>query len=294
LKKLKKTQNRKPKIANPNRKPKSQTQIPPPISMSEQQQGRGGFNAGMERKRDGAAPRGGRGGRGRGGAAKDVWVPSTKLGRLVQAKKIKSIDDIFLFSLPIKEVQIIDAFFPQDKLKDAVMKISSVQKCSAAGQTTRFKAWVVVGDSNGHVGFGVRVSNEAAGAIRGAMNAAKLNIIPVRLGYWGSKVGAPHTVPCKVAGKCGSVRFRLVPAPRGTGLVASKVPKKVLTLAGIQDVYTSSFGSTRTVGNYVFAIKAALEQTYTYLTPDNWGKAAYAVSPYEQFSEFLSQKKQKA
>lgn len=120
------------------------------------------------------------------------------------------------------------------------MKISSVQKCSAAGQTTRFKAWVVVGDSNGHVGVGVRVSNEAAGAIRGAMNAAKLNIIPVRLGHWGSKVGAPHTVPCKVAGKCGSVRFRLVPAPRGTGLVASKIPKKVLTLAGIQDCYTSS------------------------------------------------------
>eukprot|EP00461_Guttulinopsis_vulgaris_P000231 UN00231 len=174
------------------------------------------------------------------------------------------------------------------------MKISSVQKCSAAGQTTRFKAWVVVGDSAGHVGIGVRVSNEAAGAIRGAMNAAKLNLIPVRLGYWGSKVGAPHTVPCKLAGKCGSVRFRIVPAPRGTGLVASKIPKKVLSLAGVSDCYTSSFGSTRTVGNYVFAIKKALEQTYTYLTPEFWGKTQFKASPFEEYSAFLAQKKQKA
>lgn len=256
--------------------------------MSEQQQ-RGGFQADFEKKREGGAPR-----RGRGGQEREQWVPSTKLGRLVQAKKIKSIDDIFVFSLPIKEVQIIDAFFPQDKLKDAVMKIASVQKCSAAGQTTRFKAWVVVGDSAGHVGVGVRVSNEAAGAIRGAMTSAKLNLIPIRLGYWGSKVGAPHTVPCKVAGKCGSVRFRMIPAPRGTGLVASKVPKKVLTLAGVQDVYTSSFGCTRTVGNYVFAIKQALEQTYTIMTPESWKKVTFKQSPYEQFSSFLAQKKQKA
>lgn len=252
--------------------------------------GRGGFNNNVEKKR-GDAPRGPR--RDNKGPQKEVWTPATKLGRLVQAKKIKSMDEIFLFSLPVKEVQIVDYFFA-DKLKDAVMKISSVQKCSAAGQTTRFKAWVVVGDSEGHFGLGVRVSNEAAGAIRGAMNAAKLNLIPIRLGYWGSKAGKPHTVPCKLAGKCGSIHFRIIPAPRGTGLVASKIPKKVLTLAGIQDAYTSSFGSTKTVGNYVFAIKKALEQTYTYLTPEFWKKQQARKSPYEEYSAFLTQKKTKA
>lgn len=253
-----------------------------------QEQGRGGFKAGAERKRGGDR----RPARGRG-EAKDVWVPSTKLGRLVKDRKIKSIDDIFLFSLPVKEVQIMDYFF-KDNLKDAVMKISSVQKCSAAGQTTRFKAWVVVGDSNGHVGVGVRVSNEAAGAIRGAMNSAKLNIIPVRLGYWGAKGGSPHTIPCKLQGKCGSVVFRIVPAPRGTGLVASKIPKKVLSLAGIKDAYTSSFGSTKTVGNYVFAIKKALEYSYTYLTPEFWVNTKAKASPFEEFSSFLQNKKQRA
>ena len=39
----------------------------------------------------------------------------------------------------------------------------------------------------------------------------------------GNKIGMPHTVPMKVAGKCGSVRVRLVPAPRGTSIVGSPV-----------------------------------------------------------------------
>ena len=58
----------------------------------------------------------------------------------------------------------------------------------------------------------VRVA--VAGAIGGALIAAKLNTIPIRRGYWGKKAGLPHTVPVKVTGKCGSVRVRLIPAPR--------------------------------------------------------------------------------
>ena len=55
-----------------------------------------------------------------------------------------------------------------------------------------------MGDYNGHVGLGVKCSKEVATAIRGAIILAKLSIIPVRLGYWGNKIGTPHTVPCKV------------------------------------------------------------------------------------------------
>lgn len=58
-------------------------------------------------------------------------------------------------------------------------------------------------------------------------------------------------MPCKLTGRCGSVRVRLVPAPRGTGLVAAGVPKKLLTMAGVDDAYTSCGGKTRTVGNFV-------------------------------------------
>lgn len=53
-----------------------------------------------------------------------------------------------------------------------------------------------------------------------------------------------------MTGKCGSVRMRLIPAPRGTGIVSAPVPKKLLTMAGIEDVYTSARGQTATLGNF--------------------------------------------
>ena len=66
-----------------------------------------------------------------------------------------------------------------------------------------------------------------ATAIRGAIIQAKMSMVPVRRGYWGNKIGKVHTVPTKITGKCGSVSIRLVPAPRGAGVVAARVPKKV-------------------------------------------------------------------
>jgi small subunit ribosomal protein S2e len=133
------------------------------------------------------------------------------------------------------------------------MKIISVQKQTKAGQRTRFKAVVVIGDQDGHVGLGVKVAKEVQIAIKGALIQAKLQLVPVRRGYWGNKIGNVHTVPCKVTGKCASVQVKLTPAPRGTGLVAAPIPKKVLTFAGLDDVYTSSTGHTRTAENFIKA-----------------------------------------
>ena len=109
---------------------------------------------------------------------------------------------------------------------------------------------MAIGDFNGHVGLGVKCSKEVATAIRGAITLAKLSIVPVRRGYWGNKIGKPHTVPCKVTGRCGSVLVRLIPAPRGTGIVSAPVPKKLLHMAGIDDCYTSASGQTATLGNF--------------------------------------------
>lgn len=183
-------------------------------------------------------------------------VPVTKLGRLVKDGKIKSMEEIYLFSLPVKEYQIVDFFLP--KLKDEVMKIMPVQKQTRAGQRTRFKAFVAIGDFEGHVGLGVKCAKEVATAIRGAIILAKLSVIPVRRGYWGTALGDPHTVPSKVSGKVGSVMCRLIPAPRGTGIVAAPASKRLLELAGVQDVYTQSKGSTATMGNFLKATFAAV------------------------------------
>jgi small subunit ribosomal protein S2e len=216
-------------------------------------------------------------------------VPVTKLGRLVRDGRIRSLEDIHLFSLPIKEYQIVD-FFLGPQLKDEVMKVMPVQKQSSAGQRTRFKAFVAVGDSNGHIGLGVKCAKEVATAIRGAIINAKMSIVPVRRGYWGNKLGSPHTVSNKLTGKCGSVRVRLIPAPRGTGIVASPVAKKLLTMAGLDDCYTSTSGHTRTLGNFAKAVYFALSKSYGFLSPDLWTPTTFVKAPFQEHTDFLANK----
>jgi small subunit ribosomal protein S2e len=196
------------------------------------------------------------------------------------------------------------------------MKIMPVQKQTRAGQRTRFKAFVVVGDSvyisyftffhsflplefclltpkDGHVGLGVKCSKEVATAIRGAILNAKVSLVPIRRGYWGNKIGKPHTVPEKVHGKAGSVRVRIIPAPRGTGIVAGPVPKKILQYAGVTDAYTQSQGSTATLGNFAKATFVAVSKTYAFLTPDVWPVYEFTKSPFSEHALFLAEAQEK-
>jgi small subunit ribosomal protein S2e len=262
--------------------------------LAEQPQREGGFQRGPGGPKRGPGGPGGpkRGPRQNKEESKE-WQPFTKLGRLVKANKIQSLEEIYLHSLPIKEFQIIDHFYPAGALKEEVMKISPVQKQSAAGQCTRFRAVIAIGDENGHVGLGAKVAKEVATAIRGAIIAAKLSLVPVRRGYWGNKIGEPHTVPMKITGKCGSVRVRLIPAPRGTQIVAAPASKRMIQLAGLQDCFTCADGHTKTKGNFVRATFDALARTYQYLTPDLWAVQTPPKQLYAEFSDLLSQTKHK-
>ena len=223
-----------------------------------------------------AAKKGGKGfGKGKGNRRgpreqkEEEWVPLTNLGRLVKMGKVKKLEQIFYHSIPIKEYQIVDELMKLNNktLKEECMKIKSVQKQTKAGQRTRFKAVVAVGDGDGHVGVGSKLAKEVQVAMKGAVIAAKLNIIPVRRGYWGGKIGAPHTIATKVTGKCGSVRLRLIPAPVGTGIVGAPPTKKLLGFAGVEDIFSCTTGSTDTMENFVRAIYDALYKSYKYLSP---------------------------
>lgn len=242
--------------------------------------GRGGA---LARGRGGAPPRG-RGMRGgRGGPRDDEeWVPVTKLGKLVHAGKITSLNEVFFYSLPIKEHQIVDKLLGPDVLREELLAVYPVQKMTTAGQRTRFKAVSVIGDQRSLVGLGIKCAKEASLAIRGAVVMAKLSLRPTRKGFWGSKEGQPHTVPGKISGKCGSVRVRLIPAPRGTGIVAPPTARTVLQLAGYEDVLTNSTGQTRTKANFAKAAFAACAATYGYLTPDLWAdySGELGVAPF--------------
>ncbi|KAK6937146.1 Ribosomal protein S5, C-terminal [Dillenia turbinata] len=81
------------------------------------------------------------------------------------------------------------------------------------------------------------------------------------------------------------VTVRMVPAPRGAGIVVARVPKKVLQLAGIEDVFTSSRWSTKTLGNFVKATFECLMKTHGFLTPDFWRETRFSRSPFQEYTD---------
>ena len=192
----------------------------------------------------------------------ESWVPRTRLGELVKQGLI-TLDKIFANNLVVKEKEIIDVLLPQ--LREDVVKIAMVQQMSASGQRSKFKAVVLVG-AEGFIGVGAAKSREVGPAIRKAIGKAKLTVIPILRGC-GSKecgCGGTHSIPFKVKGKCGSVRIQLIPAPAGVGLAFADKVKQLLRLAGIEDIWSKTFGDTRTSENLVKATFNALKNAHKF------------------------------
>ena len=190
------------------------------------------------------------------------WIPRTKLGELVKEGLI-DLPRIFQNNLVVKEKEIIDILLPQ--LREDVITIKMVQQMTASGQRSRFKAVVIVG-TDGFLGISSAKSREVGPAIRKAIDKAKLSVVPVLRGC-GSKecgCGGDHSVPFKVTGKCGSVRINLIPAPAGVGLACADKVKQVLKLCGIEDIWSKTFGDTRTSENIVKATFNALKNAHKY------------------------------
>ena len=202
----------------------------------------------------------------------EQWVPRTQLGKMIQEGRITSIEEVFIGGLQLREPQIVDALLPD--LQEEVININLVQKQTDAGEKSRFKAIVAVGNRDGYIGLGGGKASQVRTAIEKAAVDARLKVVPVRrgCGSWECGCGKPHSVPFQVEGKCGSVKIIIIPGPRGLGLVASEVAKVILGLAGIKDCWTRSYGSTRTVPSFAYAIFDALKKTYSLITPTDWVK----------------------
>ncbi len=202
----------------------------------------------------------------------EEWIPKTRLGKMIQEGKITSIEEVFLNGMKISEAQIADALLPD--LKEEVINVNLVQKQTDAGEKSRFKAIVAVGNRDGYIGLGSGKASQVRNAIEKAAINARLSIVPVKrgCGSWECGCGKPHSVPFQVEGKCGGVRVVIVPGPRGLGLVASEVSKAILGLAGVKDLWMRSYGSTRTVPSYACAVFDALRKTYNLITPTDWVK----------------------
>ena len=139
-------------------------------------------------------------------------------------------------------------------IKDRQVSINRVAKVVKGGKNFRWSVLMVVGDGNGRVGAGIGKAIETIDATRKGIEDAKKNMIRV------SRVGT--TIPHRVEGYAGAGHVLLLPAPKGTGVIAGGPVRAVLELAGISDIRSKAYGSNNPT-NCVRATINALAQLRT-------------------------------
>ena len=132
-------------------------------------------------------------------------------------------------------------------LQEKLVVVNRVSKTVKGGRIARFAALMVVGDENGHVGYGLGKAAEVPEAIRKGIEDAKKNMIEVSL--------KDTTIPHEVLGQFGAGTVLLKPAAKGTGIIAGKTVRVVLELAGIKNIRSKCLRSN----NPINVVKATFE-----------------------------------
>lgn len=214
----------------------------------------------------------------------EKWQPKTSLGKKVKEGKITSISQILDTGEKILEKEIVDATIPNLEIELLLVGQSKgkfgggarrifkqTQKKTPEGNKPSFLCMAATGNKNGYIGIGLGKSKDTVPSREKAIRNAKLNIFKITrgCGSWECNCKTPHSIPFTVKGKCGSAEIKLMPAPKGKGLVVEKECAKVLRLAGIKDILSKTKGQTRAKINLVTACITALKQlTDTKIKPD--------------------------
>lgn len=202
-----------------------------------------------------------------------VWTPKTQLGKDVLAGKYPTIREVLLSGKKIYEPEITQTLLPnietefinlgqaKGKFGGGKRKPSkSTQKITMEGSQMSFSMICVSGNRDGVVGLGFGKARETVPSREKAVRNAKLNLIVIRRGAgdWGASQELTNSIPFAVQGKSGSVKLKLMPAPPGTGLIVEPEVKKMLELAGIKDVWSKTYGTTKNKTNLMKATFNAL------------------------------------
>ena len=133
------------------------------------------------------------------------------------------------------------------ELMEKLVVCNRVSKTVKGGRVARYAALMIVGDGNGHVGYGLGKAAEWQEAVRKGIEDAKKNIVTVSL--------RGTTIPHDILGEYGAGKVLLRPAPEGTGIIAGKTVRAIVELAGIKNIRAKSLRSN----NPTNVVKAAFE-----------------------------------
>ncbi|MAG47808.1 30S ribosomal protein S5 [archaeon] len=222
---------------------------------------------------------------------KEAWIPKTDLGKKIKSGEFKTIDEVIKSGKKILESEISDYLI--EDLSSEIIAIGQskgkfgggkksiwrqTQKKTSEGNKPKFATLVAVGNNDGLIGIGTGKSKETMPAKEKALRNAKLNVKKIKrgCGSWSCYCGKSHSIPFTVIGKCSSTIVKLMPAPKGTGLMIDSEPQKILKLAGITDVYSDSKNTTTKI-NLMNALFDALKKLSKTKVNEEFSKKAGIV-----------------
>src|SRR3989338_2486239 len=217
---------------------------------------------------------------------KESWNPKTELGRKIKSGEINDISEVFDRGYRILEPEIVD--FLVSDIESELISIGQskgkfgggkksiwkqTQKKTKEGNKMKFSTMMVVGNKDGDVGMGIGSSKETMPAREKSLKKAKVSIIRIKrgCGSWESGGRNDYSIPFEVSGKCASSLIKLIPAPKGTGLCVEKECKKVLSMAGIKDIYSKS-RNNKTKSNLIKACFNALRKLSEMKVDESYAK----------------------